>query len=540
MRKNFKYALIAFIFVLFVLVLFWYLKRTEKISGCKKIVNKSETPENLEKEFKRFFKECNQKYPKNKRQEIASCVLAKLNCRQYQLKSGDLYPFVELMLKADKMPYVSVLYYKTMYVKKNNDFDSFFKTEDKVYILKQLALFDIKLGKLDEAKKLINTGLDLIKETEKKNSDKEDNDFSIDFFGDEKKEFQAILSVLENRSFDRLPEMSEQLKEVLSFFGKNRKLSIEFLTKNMDSFFIEDDYRLTKINYLLQMGEETPVLDLLKQKKDIPRSDSFPLLLSAIMGHSNKTAQFLLNNDKWVKTDFLGLNWVDYAIVFDNEDIIFENRDRLKPFLKQRDKFGDTPLFYAVRLKKTELAKFLLEVGGDFSRKNNCGYNVVDEAIMAGEYEVLSFLTEKKGIVLNSARVNELYPYFSTSKNLCKILDFYFSKGVEISGLNLAKSLYFAVKNDKKPIVECLLKFPVDLGTKPYNNETVFFRVKSEEVAEMLLKKLKNPEVLLEESRRNFLAVDAVKNRVRQLYKNYLFNHNLYPGLKGIRRKYAK
>lgn len=60
-----------------------------------------------------------------------------------------------------------------------------------------------------------------------------------------------------------------------------------------------------------------------------------------------------------------------------------------------RNKFDQTPLYYAVDANNTEFAKFLIEHGAKVNAKDYFGFTPLHEAVVRGSYNVAKLLIEK-------------------------------------------------------------------------------------------------------------------------------------------------
>ena len=80
-----------------------------------------------------------------------------------------------------------------------------------------------------------------------------------------------------------------------------------------------------------------------------------------------------------------------------------------------RNKFDQTPLYYAVDANNTEFAKFLIDHGANVNTKDYFGFTPLHEAVVRGSYNVAKLLIEK------GANVNAKDKYGYTPLHLTAI-----------------------------------------------------------------------------------------------------------------------
>ncbi|SMO77697.1 Ankyrin repeat [Balnearium lithotrophicum] len=77
-----------------------------------------------------------------------------------------------------------------------------------------------------------------------------------------------------------------------------------------------------------------------------------------------------------------------------------------------KNKFGQTPLYYAVDANSVDFARFLIKHGAKINAKDYFGFTPLHEAVVRGSYEVAKLLIEK------GAKVNERDKYGYTPLHL--------------------------------------------------------------------------------------------------------------------------
>ena len=495
----------------------------------------AEYEKKLKEEYESYILECGKKYKDKETylkhlKEYDACLLVKLEKKETDpLNNCGFHRWTEGVLNRCYMPYVKLFYCERKLLSIASNMNQQ-ECNDGIYDLQEYRILSyLSLGMFDKANSLVEKMLISL------NNEEESGIVKI-----RKKFLISIKNRLADNSIQDLDFITKGLKDTFKILKKPDSLTQQYFENNQSVFLTCDKYGLSPLHYLLSFKKQSFVLSVLKNYKVNFLEDSFPILLFAILTHSNDVADYLLKNrPECIREDYLGLNWLDYAVIFNNREIILRKKNKVKTFVNVKDKFGNTPVFYAVQFVRNDFLKFLLDSGANTDIKNNLKFNALDYAVMGGNLDAIKLLTQY-GMNLNLSQLKSLFDFFYCKDNICELLRFFSEKKLFLPGDLLFYSLNCAVENNKIETVKCLLDYNFDLSYRFSDGKTIFFKIKSPKIAEILLKKLKNPEVLLIEGGRNFLAVDAVDGKVKRLYENYLFTHNLYPKLKEIRNKYAK
>ena len=513
---------------------------------------------NYQKEYDKTLKECGKQYKTKlefdaNRQEFCACVLSKLDKRRYEfLPTNHLYPYIEKILNVSNMPSIKAMYYKRAikYIQKNMTITD--SCDGRIEgMIKAILSSYITMGLFNEGTWLINKRMKVfspesvkreiyfsnrrfylnIKEKELKKSYEE----LLDTCKNEKKFLDSIAQSIKDFSIVNYKFIPSGLKTLVSYLRKSGNLSLTDFDKNPSFFLTYDDFRFTSLNYLLCMGNEEFVLDLLKNREIDYPDKSFPLLLSAILSKKNKIANYLLTQkSEWIKSDFLGLNWITYAIVYNNFRILEKHESLVRQYVNEKDIFGNTPIFYAIQFGNKKAVEFLVKCGAKIDIKNNSGYSLLDEAIISGEIEIIDYLC-KSGLPLDGIRVNELYRFFASHRKICKLLNFFKAYNIKITPSNIVQSLNYTVDLNEIEIAKCLLKNKVDFSYRFNSDETIFFSIKTPEMAELLLSHLDNPKILLIQNKYGFYAFEKIGKRNKkaaEIIRNYMKNHGIYEVMK--------
>ena len=232
-------------------------------------------------------------------------------------------------------------------------------------------------------------------------------------------------------------------------------LNGEKITLTSDLLKIKE-HNLNLLNFLLMNGFEEPVLEYLKTHSDY-KSD-YPLILSAVIGNSEKTFDLLIKKD-WNTTDQNGLTWFDYAIIFNRNNLIEKYRDYVLKLKDTKDKFGNTPIFYAIDCGKTEIAKWLVDNGISPLETNCYNKTAIQEAMIYGEIHFLSYLIEK-GYKITQKDLDTTIYYQYSLLNFPELLEFYRKLGLKVKDKFIVLGYKFAESNNNKETAEKLRKEP--------------------------------------------------------------------------------
>ena len=543
--KNIKWLILVFsILFLFVLVksfLFPELSHIKKgFSFAKRIAQEevrkqtkaSQYKKKLKKEFESYVQKCG-KGLENKanfiryKRKFYSCMLAELEKKEFPLYNEFHFSrFTKFALEHCDMPYIRLIYYKRKVLSldknlnKNEYRDTLWDFKDKIIINL------LSLGLFDKAGILIQEQLNEVKDY----SLKKENSVNSGIVETEKQFLTKLQTALTKKEVDKFGFITEELKFAL----KLSTLSDSDILKNFENrktqFLKTDRYGLTPLHYLISLEKHSAVLPILKSQSVKFQKETFPILLFAVLTHSNKLANYLLKEKpEYIETDLMGFNWVDYAIFFDNDGILKSKDELVKDYLNLKDKSGNTPIFYAVQFFKNHYIEFFIKHGAKLNIKNNAGYSLLDYAIIFTNTFAVKKLW-KFNILPTTSEIQKLFPFIICKKNLCDLLDYFSEKNIVVPKNDLLMALNCAVENNEIEMACCILKYDIDLSQKFSNGETIFFRIKSPEMAEILLQKIKNPEVLLitDDGFFPYEMVDCHSKKAAETIAQYMKQHGIF------------
>ncbi len=234
-----------------------------------------------------------------------------------------------------------------------------------------------------------------------------------------------------------------------------RALNGEKITLTSDLLKIKE-HNLTLLNFLLMNGLEEPVLEYQKTHPDY--KNDYPLILSAVIGNSEKTFDLLIKKD-WNTTDQNGLTWLDYAIIFNRDNLIEKYRNYALKLKDTKDKFGNTPIFYAIDCGKTDIAKWLIDNGISPLETNCYNKTLIQEGMIYGDIGFLSYLIEK-GYKITQQDLDTTIYYQYSLLNFPELLKFYRKLGLKVKDKFIVLGYKFAESNNNKETTEKLKKEP--------------------------------------------------------------------------------
>jgi cytohesin len=169
----------------------------------------------------------------------------------------------------------------------------------------------------------------------------------------------------------------------------------------------------TPLHLAIEKGNEEIVelmLDILKENQGLAKTcleaknneGKTPLHLAIEKGNE-KIVELILNvlkqNPELAKNDsflHLALRKGDEKIVELILSVLEQNQELAKICLEATDKYGNTPLHLAVRRENMDLAKRMIDLGGDVNIQNNNGRTLLNQAVFDGNREFAKFLLEHK------------------------------------------------------------------------------------------------------------------------------------------------
>ncbi len=214
-----------------------------------------------------------------------------------------------------------------------------------------------------------------------------------------------------------------QLKE-----GKKINITEDMLSTRISN--------LTVADILLLNGIESPVLKNLDFC--LNHQSGHPLILSAGIGNCREVFGKLIEKE-WNKTDRNGLTWLDYAIIFSRKDLIDLYKDNAMKLKSVRDKFGNTPIFYAIQCGQTEIAKMLLENGVSPKEKNCYNHTVMEEAMIYGNIDLMRYLIAK-GEKITQESLDRTIRYQYPLLNFPQLVKFYRERGLKVDDVWIKKA----------------------------------------------------------------------------------------------------
>jgi ankyrin repeat protein len=164
------------------------------------------------------------------------------------------------------------------------------------------------------------------------------------------------------------------------------------------------------------------------------------------------------------------------ALLSDADDIVEVILDRGLT-INSRDENGATPLMYAVRYRKLNIAKYLLDNGADIKSRDNRGLSLLQYAAAYGDYETVSFVI-KAGLDVND--MTELgAPMHSASKNeyyADQVIPLLISEGanIEKTGKNGFTPYLLAIAYGNKLAIDTLKKAGADTSVTSKDGSTAF------------------------------------------------------------------
>ena len=533
--------LIFFLLLLIKIFLFPELSHIKRgFSFAKKIAKEEERKQTkasqfknkLKKEFESYVQKCGKGLEnradvvKHKR-KFYSCMLAELEKKEFPLYNEFHFSrFTKFALEHCDMPYVRLIYYKRKVlslennINKNEFRDTLWDFKDKIIVTL------LSLGLFDEANTLIQAQLNEVKDY----SLKKENSVTSDTVKTEEQFLIKLQTALAKKEVDKFAFITEELKFALKLSTLSDSDIIKNFANHKTQFLKTDRYGLTPFHYLISLERQQPVLSILKNQSVKFQEETFPILLFAVLTHSNKLVEYLLKEKpEYIETDLMGFNWIDYAIFYDNDEILKNNAELVKNYINLKDKSGNTPIFYAVQFFKNHYVESFIKQGAKLDIKNNAGYSLLDYAIISAN----TFAVKKLGecnIFPTHSGIEKLFPFIICKKNLCDLLDYFSEKNIVLPKDYLLMALNCAVENNEIEMARCILKFDIDLSQKFANGETIFFRIKSPEMAEILLQKTQNPEVLLvtDDEFYPYEMVECHNKKAAETIAQYMKQHGIF------------
>ena len=153
------------------------------------------------------------------------------------------------------------------------------------------------------------------------------------------------------------------------------------------------------------------------------------------------------------------LTWFDYAIIFNRDNLIEKYRNYALKLKDTKDKFGNTSIFYAIDCGKTKIAEWLVDNGISPLETNCYNKTVIQEAMIYGEIDFLSYLIVK-GYKITQQDLDTTIYYQYSLLNFPELLEFYRKLGLKVKDKFIVLGYKFAESNNNKETAEKLRKEP--------------------------------------------------------------------------------
>jgi len=126
--------------------------------------------------------------------------------------------------------------------------------------------------------------------------------------------------------------------------------------------------------------------------------------------------------------------------------------------------FGDTPLIFAVSLKRRSIASSLVSAGANPDLKNGLGLTAVNIAIKMGDYEMVKLLIESGANLNVRNNFGETYLMQAVRMGYLPVIDYLVAKDIDLDATNKQNLTAFdiAIQSKNNVVVQLLLKY----GTK--------------------------------------------------------------------------